>query len=58
MNLRKSLLGTVGTAGLIALTVMPEPGAAQTLAVEEITVTARRREESLQSVGLVVRPDH
>lgn len=53
MNLRKSLLGTAGTAGLIALTLMPEPTFAQ-IAIEEITVTARRRAESLQDTPLSI----
>lgn len=54
MNLRKSLLGSVGTAGLIALTLMPDPAASQVLAVEEITVTARRRSENLQDTPLSI----
>lgn len=54
MNFRKSLLGSTGAAALIALTVMPEPAAAQSLSIEEITVTARRREESLQDTPLSI----
>ncbi|NKB43054.1 MAG: TonB-dependent receptor plug domain-containing protein [Alphaproteobacteria bacterium] len=54
MTVRKTLLGTTGAAALIALTVMPEPASAQNLAIEEITVTARRREESLQDTPLSI----
>lgn len=54
MNFRKTLLGSTGAAALIALTVMPEPAAAQSLTIEEITVTARRREESLQDTPLSI----
>ena len=54
MNFRKPLLGSTGAAALIALTVMPEPAAAQSLSIEEITVTARRREESLQDTPLSI----
>lgn len=52
MKLRTALLGTVATALLIPQT--PAPAFAQDARLEEITVTAQRREESLQDVPVAV----
>ena len=58
MNATRKLLLAAMTAALWAPGIMPEPvrGAevAEAPAVEEVTVTARRREESLENVPVAV----
>lgn len=54
MHFRSSLLATAGATTLCALIATPDLAAAQQLAIEEITVTARKRDESLQEIPLSI----
>lgn len=52
--LRAALLASVGTSGLLIATPALAQNDQDTVALEEIQVTARRREESLQDVPIAV----
>lgn len=54
MNRKTTLLASVAGAALIAMSFDSPPAIAQELALEEIIVTARKREENLQDLPLTV----
>ena len=54
MTNKSRLFASVAGAALIATTYDPTPAFSQSMVLEEIVVTARKREESLQDLPLTV----